>query len=248
MSRSRPNTSVSDNPSKRFMRWAGAEGKVTYYDKEAEENIEVKLPLVFLVLDQLHTITGFNSEENAGFWSNEVRDLQNEELSVKTKSGAVAKGLYADIKEEIVPGGAKYAQSVYVAFKDEEGMLQISNFQFSGAALKSWIEFNKGFKRNEIFDVAIKLTGGKKAKKGRVVYFTPEFEAIKISEQTEKQASALDKQLQNYLDRYFSGGTMTKADIAKRAPDDQVAIEDIDEDEELVDENDGKINTADVPF
>ena len=124
MSRSNPTVK---NPATRFFQWrGGAEafkakdgktthegGRVTWYDKEAQQENEMALPMTFIVLDELTTITGYSEKDQSGFWSNEVRNLSNEKLIVKTKSGTVARGVYGDISENIKGRGAKYAVSAY---------------------------------------------------------------------------------------------------------------------------------------
>lgn len=271
MSRSNP---TAKNPAVRFMQWrGGAEafkddkgktkhegGKITWYDKEAEEEREVALPFSFLVLDELNTITGFSEKDHSGFWSNEVRDLKNDKLVVKTKSGTVASGVYEDIKEIVKAKGAKYTKSVYIAFKDEEGEMQIGHLKISGAALTAWIEFQKKF---DVMQCAVQITDEPKLeKKGTNYYFSPVFEGQNVSEASDKAAKVLDEQLQQYLTTYLSRRPTETAD----AEADEVVDDDVDEDENLDEEEDtqadespakpapskskdeDKINLADVPF
>lgn len=222
MSFSNPQTK---NPATRFMQWRGGldgGGRITYYDKENEEEVDVKLPFGFTVLDELNTITGFSEKDHSGFWSNEVRNLMTDELVVKTKSGTVARGLYGKISEAIKGKGAKYAKSVYVAFKDEDGELIIGNLKISGAALTAWIEFQK---RYDVTKVGVLITATpKKAKKGSNTYLVPVFEPLELSDSTVKAVTELDHELQNYLGTYFS-----------RKPEDDTAVEEIDDEPEIED-------------
>lgn len=195
----------SKNPAQRFMQWKGGEdggGRLVYYDKDAKEEVDVKLPFGFTVLDEFSTVTGFNKKEHAGFWSNEVRNLMNEKLIVRTKSGVVAQGLYGDIKESIQAKGAKYAKSVYVAFKDEDGELVIGNIKFMGASLTKWIEFQKLY---DVTKVGVKITKKpKKEKNGSNEYFVPVFEALELSKTTIETVKSLDQELQVYIGTYLS--------------------------------------------
>lgn len=190
------------NPALRFMQWRGGEdggGRVTYYDKEAQEEIEVKLPFSFIVLDELTTLTGFNDSQQSGYWSNEVRN-SNGILVARTKQGIQARGTYQKIKE-LGLNGLKFTQSVYVAFKDDTGELQIGNIKMSGAAMSAWIDFKKRF---DIEQCAVYITDEpKKAKKGSNTYFVPVFEGQNINENTRKQVVALDEELQKYLNTYL---------------------------------------------
>lgn len=192
------------NPATRFMQWRGGNeggGRVTWYDKEAEEEKEVALPFSFIVLDELSTITGFSESDHSGFWSNEVRNLQRESLVVRTSAGIRARGRYSDISDEIKSKGAKYAKSVYIAFKDEQGELQIGNIKIAGAAMTAWIDFQKKF---DVSKCAVFITETpKRAKKGSNYYYVPVFEGQNMSEATKQEAVKLDEELQQYLNNYF---------------------------------------------
>lgn len=232
MSRSNP---TAKNPAVRFMQWRGGfdgGGQLSYYDKEAEENIFVPLPFTFVVLDELNTITGFSEKDQSSFWSNEVRNLQKDDLFVRTKSGVIDRGLYANISERIKSKGAKYAKSVYVAFKDDTGEFAIGNIKFSGAALTSWIELQKKF---NVEQCAVMLTDEpKQGKKGATKYWIPVFETQAVSASTEKVALDLDNELQNYLSVYLN----QQQDIST-----EIVAEDFEED----DEDDQELSVVDEP-
>lgn len=271
------------NPATRFLQWrGGAEafkeggktrhegGRVTWYDKEAQEENEVALPFSFIVLDEMTTITGYSEKDQSGFWSNEVRNLSTDKLVVKTKSGTVAAGLYGDISDLIKSKGAKYAQSVYIAYKDDDGELAIGNIKIAGAALTAWIEFKKRF---DISQCAVFITDEPKLeKKGTNYYFSPVFEGQNMSDATKAEAVKLDEELQKYLNTYFSRKPEAE-DLIEEDDDveeDDAEIEDVNakvelppqEDDTAEEEapapkkkavakkpaDDGKINLADVPF
>lgn len=189
------------NPATRYLRWSGGEekgGVLTYWDKEAEEEKTVDLPFSFIVLDELNTITGFSEADHSGYWSNEVRNITKDVLTVRTGSGVKGRGTYKSAEiESLKSTGAKYAKSIYIAFKDETGELAIGNFKASGAALTEWIEFNKKY---DISKCAVSLTGsdGPK-KKGSIKYFVPIFEGQEMSTETLEAAKKLDQELQQYL-------------------------------------------------
>ncbi len=264
MSRSNP---TATNPATRFFQWrGGAEkiveekggkktskyegGRVTWYDKTAEEEVEVKLPFSFLVLDELHTITGFSESDHSGFWSNEVRDLKNEPFTVKTKSGTKARGTYEQIKDSIKAQGARYCKSVYIAFKDDAGELAIGNIKIAGAALTSWIEFQKKF---NVMECAVYIDEKPKLdKKGTNYYFTPVFGGQEITEESNKEAVALDEELQAYLDTYLVRRENETEDEVEEEVEEEV-VEEVEE--EVVETTavpanggDDKIDLKDVPF
>lgn len=214
---------TAKNPATRFMQWRGGEdggGRVTWYDKEAQEENEVKLPFSFIVLDELTTLTGFSDAQQQGFWSNEVKD-QRGVLVARTKQGVQARGTYQEIKAMGIQG-LKFAQSVYIAFKDESGELVIGNIKMSGAALTQWIEFKKRF---DIEQCAVYITDEPlKAKKGSNTYYKPVFEGQNINDNTRKQVVALDEELQKYLTTYLRRSP-DESDNGATAVDDEPATE-----------------------
>lgn len=200
MSRLNP---TAKNPATRFMQWRGGEeggGRITYYDKENQQEVEVPLPFSFLVLDELITVTGFNDAQKQGYWSNEVRN-SNGILVARTKQGIQGRGTWQQLKEQDIKG-LKFAQSVYVAFKDDTGELQIGNFKLSGAAFSAWIDFKKQF---DVEKCAVFITDEPKAaKKGSNRYFVPVFEGQNVNDATEAEALKLGEDLERYLITYFN--------------------------------------------
>lgn len=196
MSRSNPTTK---NPAVKFFSWSGSTGELVHYDKELEKRVSQKLPFTFIVLDELNTITGFSDEDTSSYWSNEVRNIKNDELIVKTSKGTRATGKYDELTE-VRSKGAKYAKSVYIAYQDG-GHKVIANFKVYGAALTSWIDFTK---KANIYQVAVTVAGKEEAKKGTTTYFTPVFESKTITQEENEEAVALDRELQTYLNQYFA--------------------------------------------
>lgn len=217
------------NPSKYFLKVSL--GTVSYYDKESAGNIDVPLPLEFIVLDQLGTIKGFSAQEDIGFWSNEVRASGKEPFTVKTKTGTKATGIWKEIKNEPALAGAKFNASVYLAHKSGDSLV-MSNIAFQGAALNAWIEFiqaNKGVMNGKNKAV---LSGFKDGKKGSVKYKVPVFEVADVTDEEIEAAKELDKKLQAYLGEYFGYKS------AEDAPRNSVV-------EDIVDD---AINLDDIPF
>lgn len=220
MSRSNP---TAKNPATRFFQWGGGEGKISYYDKEAEERIDVpfskKKPFVFLVLDELNTVTGFNKADQSSVWSNEVRDMTKEQLAVRTGKGLKLRGTYNEIKGELPSVGGKYAKSVYIAYKNEEGELVIGHIKLAGAALSAWINFNKKW---DVYSVAVKLEDIQAEKNGATDYFVPVFSGVPVSDTTNEEAKVLDAELQSYLKTYFSRKPADDEEIETVQDDDSV--------------------------
>lgn len=197
MSRSNPTTT---NPATKFFSWAGGDGELVYYDKELEKRVVQKTPFEFMVLDELSTITGWCDEDESGYWSNEVRNIKKDELTVKTSKRTWSVDVYDNLAD-VRAKGAKYAKSVYIAYKDGT-QLAIGNIKMSGAALTAWIEFTK---KTDVYKCAVVLKGKSDVQtKGKTEYYLPVFESNKVSPDTNEHAVELDRELQEYLRVYFS--------------------------------------------
>jgi hypothetical protein len=200
MSRSVPNDRPI-NPSTRFIEWNGEKGIFFYYDKEKKEKVQMPLPFTFLVLDdKLSTIKGWSDADQSGIWSNEVKDLKTGILTVRTSKGVQIEGTYENIKGKVT--GADYVKSLYIGFINEEKKLVIGNISIKGASLNSWIEFTKATK--DVYAGIVKVADCIEGKKGKVVYQMPNFVMTPAPEKALAMALELDKQLQEYLTKYFA--------------------------------------------
>lgn len=199
---SRSNNVELKNPASKFLNWSSESGNFRYYDKTSEKNIHLELPFTFLVLDTLATIKGGNEVQGkyAGYWSNEVRNIKTDILTVRDKTGICATGTYMEVKNNPACTGAKYAQSVYIAFKGLEG-LEIANIQMTGSCLSAWIEFCK---KNKVYDEAVSVESFTEEKKGITKFKKPVFKKVPTSQATDEIARELDKELQDYLTKYFN--------------------------------------------
>ena len=209
---SRSNNTEFPNPAKRFYTWDGENGGFKYFDKnrgEKGERVSVPLPFRFLVLDTLSTIKGFNDADQSGYWSNEIRDIKKDILTVRTKTGIVSKGLYEQVITDRNCTGAKFCQSVYCAIKADDGTLEICNIQMTGAALSAWIDFRK---KNKVYEGAVEVSEMNEGKKGKTKYQIPVFKKIEVTPDTDEVAKGLDKELQAYLIQYF---IKTREEIAQ---------------------------------
>ena len=218
------NQSSSTSPAKHYLRVKS--GSVNYYNKETKENVDVPVPVSFVMLDQLATVKGWSDNDQSGYWSNEVRSAGNDALTVRTSKGTKATGVWKDIKMNPAVAGAKFNASVYIATKGREGY-EISNIAFSGASLNAWIEFvnaNKGVTRGK---QKVVLTGFSDEKKGAVKYQVPVFEAQDITPEELEEATKLDVELQQYLDGYFADRRTDEVIENASDDDDPINLEDI---------------------
>lgn len=213
MSRSNPTDGVR-NPSTRWFEWAGGDdgGFVRWYNKDTKQDVKIEGAFTFLLLDELSTVKGWHEPSESSIYANEVRDLRQEALVVRSfKGGELASGLYTDIKDRIVAKGGHYHASIYVAYKDGNE-LRLGNLGLKGAALSAWMEFKKaspakkdanGKSVRAFFVDAVKITGYEDAKKGATNYRIPKFALIEVQESTNQQAVALDAELQAFFSDYM---------------------------------------------
>jgi hypothetical protein len=197
MSRSNPTLT---NLAAHFFEWKGGEGKLQWYNKETEQNVPVKLPFEFMVLDELATIKGYNKAMQQGFWSNEVRNISKDTIYVRTKNGPFEAGIYNNLTQTRSKGG-KYAKSIYIAHKGEGGAWMIGNIQATGSALSAWIEFSK---THAVETGKITMKRGAKAESPVGEFYPPEFSWSKITDEEDAEAVKLDKELQIYLSQYLA--------------------------------------------
>lgn len=203
MSRSNPHENGASNPATRWFEWSGEHGVVRYYDKEAKRSVDIGADFGFVLLDQLGSVRGWHDASDSGIYSNEVKDTRQETLIVKAfKGGTIAEGIYKDIKDRVNSAGGRFHASLYIAFKDEHGDLQIGNLRIKGAALQAWMEFTKAH-RAEVYKKGVKIAGYTEDKKGRITYRMPAFKIVELSEATNQIAVALDAQLQEFLSVYL---------------------------------------------
>ncbi len=214
----------SKNPASKFISLSGVTGNFGYWSKEKEQMINLEYPIRMIILDVLSTIKGYHSGKGAGIYSNEIHNQSNEILKVKVfGSDEIAKGLYADIKDKVKGVGGKFANSVYaVMISDNEP--ELVNFQFYGASLSPFIDFQK---ETDIYKNSVIITDVEPAKKGATNYFIPMFEAGAITEEESKIADLMDMELQKYFDEYKLGqlDKVETTDESKWTPDESTMPE-----------------------
>lgn len=221
---SRSNNEELVSPCQKFFDWDGVNGCFEFFDRTQKTEtvkgvkVSVPLPFRFLVLDKLSTIKGYNKDEKSGYFANEVRDLKTEVMVVRTKKGVAAKGVYAQVIDSKDCRGAKYCQSVYIAYKDGDKMV-ICNLGLTGSAVSAWIEFCKG---NKIMEGAIAVESATDEVNGVTHYKKPVFKKIPSTKESEDKAKELDIELQKYLVLYFK---KTQQQIADTHIVEQIATE-----------------------
>jgi hypothetical protein len=188
------------NPATKFLDWKSNDKCFEYYDKEAQKKVQVPLPFKFLVLDELHTIKGWNDATESGIFSNEVKYISKEPMTVKPfKGNEIAKGLYKDIKERVQSAGGHYVKSIYIMLEDGT----LANIQLKGSAVQKWGEFTQKV-RNRLSDEWVIVSKAIEGKKGAVKFFTPDFgfEKSLTSDEAVLADNCFDT-LESYLKSYL---------------------------------------------
>ena len=201
-------TQPQTNPAEKFIDWKSNDKAFSYYDKESKENVTINLPFKFLVLDELHTVKGWNDSLKGQIVSNEVKFISKEVLKVKTfhkdANGKNIKtdmidGIYSEVKEKIKSSGAHYVKSVYIMLEDGS----IANLQLKGAACQAYGDFTAKT-RSRLSDEWVEVATATDGKKGAVKYTTPEFKFAKsISDSESDLADEAFNTLEAYLKAYL---------------------------------------------
>ena len=193
-------TEGSKNPATKFLQWKSNDKSFAYYDKTKSENIQVELPFKFQFLEHFHTIKGWNDASESGIYSNEVKFISKEPLTVKAfkRSGNIAEGLYSDIKPNVQSAGGHYSRSVYVI--DESG--NIINLQLKGAVVSAYSDFMNE-NENQIEGAWMTVNKAEDKKKGSVKFSVPVFE-IGDAFTSDEMELANEKYIEvaNYFDKY----------------------------------------------
>lgn len=189
------------NPATKFIDWKSNDKCFSYYDRETSANVAIPLPFKFLVLDELHTIKGWNDASSSQINSNEVKFISRDEMNVKPfKGNEIAKGLYKDIKEKVKAAGGHYVKSVYCMLEDGS----IANLQLKGAACQSYGDFTAKT-RSRLTDEWVVVDKAIEGKKGAVKYTTPGFAFDKsLSESEADLADEAFNTLEAYLKTYLT--------------------------------------------
>ena len=207
------------NPSTKFLQWKSNEKCFEFYNKETQQKVSVPLPFKFLVLDEMHTVSGWNDASSSGIFSNEVKFISKEIMTVKPfKGNEIAKGLYKDIKEKIVAAGGHYVKSIYIMLEDGS----LANLQLKGSAVQKWGEFTQKT-RNRLPDEWVQVTKAIEGKKGAVKFFTPDFSFERsITEDEAMQADEAFNILETYLKAYLVKAEPVVEEIPQDDPEDDL--------------------------
>lgn len=193
----------SSNPTTKYLEWKSNDKCFSYYDKNLGENVKVDVPLKFAWLNQYHTVKGWHDKNQSGIYSNEVYQIANEPMTVrswKPKGFVVAEGIYKEIKAQVAAQGGKYYRSVYVMLEDGT----VANLAFKGAVVREWSEFYRLLKPVEDTNW-VEINEVSQQKKGSIKYSTPLFSiGKKFTPAQEAKVDEAANRLKVYMEGYFS--------------------------------------------
>lgn len=200
-------TNETTRPTSKYIEWSSSKKCFSYWDKANSKEVLIELPVKFQFLEEFHTIKGFHEQTDAGIYSNEVKFISTEELTVKSfkSKEPLAEGLYKDIKDKVKSIGGKYGKSVYALIDGE-----IVNFQLYGASIAPFMFFLNGDKSKGIKGHShlletnfIEVKDFTNEKKGANKYTAPIF-SIGDTYNTDEaeQAANKYKDIVNYFDKY----------------------------------------------
>lgn len=209
----------SANPATKFIDWKSNDKQFSYYDKENKVQVPIPLPFKFLALDEMHTVKGWSDSCQSAIFSNEVKFISKEIMTVKPfKGNEIAKGLYSEIKEKVKVAGAHYVKSIYIMLEDGS----LANLQLKGASCQSWGDFTKK-NRSRLPDEWVTVSKFVEGKKGAVKYYTPEFTFDKsLSENEMNQADEAFGILEVYLKAYLVKAEPTTSDASEESDEDDL--------------------------
>ena len=222
----------ASNPSSKFIDWKSNEKCFSYFDKAIAEslkgsdievikekaNIKIPLPFKFLVLDELSFVKGWSDSLSGNIISNEVKFISKETITARcyhknvkgdNVNTEIAKGLYKDIKDQIVTAGAKYHKSIYVMLEDGS----LANIKLKGACVGKWADFTQRSK-SRLPEEWVIVKNAKDDKKGAVKFSTPEFTFERtLSDSENEQADECFDTLEAYLKAYLVKSVPTVEEV-----------------------------------
>jgi hypothetical protein len=207
------------NPAKAFFEFSSSKKGFVYYDKESKKDVHLPLPAHLVILDQLHTVSGFVEQNQSGAFGTEVRDIGSRKIRVRTfKKGVDFEGYWNDIKGECKTLGIKYTKSLYCLYRKPDGNYSIINIKLAGGANNAWIDSSGGVKDKDTGqltappkfdarkDVVVISDQFEDRKKGNTEYIVPVFNKAEMNDGfREKAIEAVENELRPYLEEYLSG-------------------------------------------
>ena len=176
------------------------DGEFVYYDAEKKERVSLGSDLDFLVMDTRSAVGGFNKALDARIYSNMVKSVVTEEVTVKCGKETIDKGIWAEIKDRVKAKGAKFCTKVFALAKIN-GTLEPVELDFMGSAIGDWMSFIEELGGKwATYSSTISATKGEERKSGKNIYYGVAFSLKPLDPADNDAANAFnDDKLQPYL-------------------------------------------------
>lgn len=164
-------TPKAAHPSLSWANWK--EDKFIYWDREAQEEKEYKLPEEFVIIADSWSIKWW-LESKWWVWSNEIYSFANDPFVVKSNSWeTLYSGLWKDIKDSVKAVRLWLTKSIYIF--DPAKPDEIRTICLKWAWLKAWMDVFKDDLRNAPAYKRIKLDKVENGKVWKVEFKFPVF-------------------------------------------------------------------------
>lgn len=193
--------SARRNPATKYLNWKSNDKALGYWDKDAKENKLISLPFSFVFLAERHAIGGWSESAKSSIYSNEVKFIGKEPVTVKASKNLIVTGIYKEVKEKIVGAGGHYEKVIYGM---DLNTLEIIKINLKGSACQSWGDFVSNVAKGKQFDFIVKFSGATDEKKGSVKFSKPTFE---LGDLIEGELDKAANTQYSILEEYFKGGT-----------------------------------------
>ena len=208
-----------ENPCEMWVRFKAGKDQGIFqgYDKTVQDDdkkiIDLGKTINIIPLFQHFGVGGWNNDQATGIYSNEVKDIKNGILTVKSGNEILATGTWNQIKEKVKSNGGKFANVVYYALflRNDNGAIvpRIGATKFSGAMSNAWISARINLAELKTLQVSCgnlvkdREVNGKKVKLPNP-YFSVNIKKFQKNKELADQAMEFAKKLKVYFDGYFN--------------------------------------------
>lgn len=195
-------TSRIKSPVKHYISFSGETGIFSYWDSVEKKNVALE-DLDMIVMDTRVSISGWSDENNCRIFSNYFRTTK-EKITVRAGDKDLLTGTYAEDKVKIKELGGKYQINIF-ALVDINGDWVPAVLQLSGSSLAAWSTFTETNKIWDVYKSLLVVRRGPQQKKGRVLFYTPEFSLEALTDKVSGMADTVYKEyVKPYLEQYAS--------------------------------------------
>lgn len=205
MGRTDTNTNTRiKSPVKYYINFSGETGAFTYWDSVEKKNVALE-DLDMIVMDTRGSVSGWSDEHNSKIFSNYFRTTK-EKINVRAGDKDLLTGTYLADKTKIKELGGKYQVNIF-ALVDINGDWVPAVLQLTGSSLAAWSAFTETNKIWDIYKSLLVVRRGNQQKKGRVLFYTPEFSLEAVTDKVSSMADTVYKDyVKPYLEQYASTG------------------------------------------